>query len=110
MTTLEQYRRVADALLAVEAEMRQIGLWSAQAPSPEALQSVMPFMYDTLQVHEWLQFVFIPRTAQIIESGGRLPGNCHIHPLAEHQFASVDAPTTHLLGLILQMDEAMNAS
>lgn len=104
----ERYRKAADVLLAIEAEMRQQSLWESNPPSPEALSSVMPFMYDTLKLNQWLQFVFLPRTKAIIEQGGVLPGNCHIHPLAEHEFGKMEFPDGTLLDLIRQMDNVLN--
>lgn len=96
-------------LAAVEAEMRARGLWSPAPPSPSAMSSVMPFMYDTLPLHQWLQWVFLPRTQALIDAGRPLPGNCHIHPLAEHEFAKLaDVEVAALLDLILQVDTLMN--
>lgn len=106
---MERYSRTADVLLAIEAELRRQGLWAATPPSAKALSSVMPFMYDTLQLQEWLQFVFLPRTHAVIEAGGVLPGNCHIHPLAEHEFGKLEIELGTLLDLIRQMDNVLNA-
>lgn len=107
---LTDHHSAMRALLAdLEAEMRRRDLWSAQPPSPEAMSSVMPFMYDTLRLHQWLQWVFLPRTRALIDAGARLPGNCHIHPLAEHEFARLtEVETTGLLALIQRVDELMN--
>ena len=108
MDRMERYNKAADALLAIEAEMRLQGLWASTPPSAKALSSVMPFMYDTLQLQEWLQFVFLPRTRAVIEAGGVLPGNCHIHPLAEHEFSKREMDHGTLLDLIRQMDTVLN--
>ena len=48
-------------LLQLEAEMRTASLGSAVPPSEQAMASTMPFMYDTLHIEEWLQWVFVPR-------------------------------------------------
>ncbi|HEX4869217.1 MAG TPA: YqcC family protein [Moraxellaceae bacterium] len=109
MQQAEHHRAMRDLLAAVEAEMRARGLWSPVPPSPAAMASVMPFMYDTLRLHEWLQWVFLPRTLALIDAGRPLPGNCHIHPLAEHEFARLEeVDTVALLDLILQVDSLMN--
>lgn len=93
----------------LEAEMRRQKLWAGMPPTAEALSSLMPFMYDTLKTHEWLQWIFIPRTRALMEAGGRLPGNCNIHPLAEHQFSRLDnVETGRLLEIILAIDTLMN--
>lgn len=92
----------------LEQEMRTLGLWSGMPPSAEAMSSVMPFMYDTLRFHEWLQWVFVPRTQALMDAGRPLPGNCHIHPLAEHELARLDLESGKLLEIILRIDTTMN--
>ncbi|MDD3610387.1 MAG: YqcC family protein [Halothiobacillaceae bacterium] len=92
---------------AIEAEMRRIGLWGDTAPDPDALASVMPFCYDTLLFHEWLQWVFLPRMREVFQRGESLPAACVIHPLAEHSFAELPHPTDALLALIDQFDRFM---
>lgn len=110
MQEQELHQTMLSLLQALETELRQQKLWSAAPPAPEALASVMPFMYDTLKVHEWLQWIFIPRTRALIDARARLPGNCNIHPLAEHYLARRDdIDSQELLALILRIDEAMNA-
>jgi len=105
----ERHRHVSRLLLVLEQEMRDNALWAAAPPSPAAMSSVMPFMYDTLTFAEWLQWVFIPRTRALIDAGRPLPGNCHIHPLAEHEFAGrADLAAADLLDVIRQIDNLMN--
>ena len=70
----------------LEAEMRAASLWGSQPPSPEALSSTMPFMYDTLQVEQWLQWVFVPRMHALLDAQGALPSSCSVQPLAEHEW------------------------
>lgn len=109
MQQAAQHQAMRALLAAVETEMRARGLWAAMPPSPAAMSSVMPFMYDTLRLHEWLQWVFLPRTRAVMDAGGRLPGNCHIQALAEHEFARLEGiETAGLLALIGQVDALMN--
>jgi uncharacterized protein YqcC (DUF446 family) len=79
-TTLRQQ------LQQLEAEMRAASLWSEQPPSQEAMASTMPFMYDTLQIEQWLQWVFMPRLHALLDANAVLPGNCSVQPLAEHEW------------------------
>ena len=100
---------IADLLLAIEAEMRRIELWDQEPPSPQALASTMPFCYDTLQFHQWIQWILLARLRQLIEQGMPLPGNSEIFPLAEHSFAELPHETDRLLQLIADLDRALNA-
>ncbi len=109
MQESELHQQMLALMQDLETEMRRQRLWAGFPPSPEAMASLMPFMYDTLKPHEWLQWVFIPRTRALIEAGGRLPGNCNIHPLAEHHLAArSDIDSTRLLALVLAIDTLMN--
>lgn len=60
MTTDTTHQKLLDQLQQLEDELRGQSLWSAVAPSPEARASTMPFMYDTLKLQQWLQWVFLP--------------------------------------------------
>lgn len=109
MQESERHQRMLVLLQELETEMRRQQLWAGMPPSAQALSSTMPFMYDTLKAHEWLQWIFIPRTRALIEARGRLPGNCNIHPLAEHEFGRLkEVETGRLLELILAIDTLMN--
>ncbi len=99
--------RIADLVLELEREMRALGLWESLAPPSAALRSVQPFSVDTLDFTQWLQWVFIPRIADLIAVGDSLPRNCEIAPLAEMVFDNIDADTTRLLGLIRRIDRVL---
>ncbi len=93
----------------LEDEMRSQQLWSATPPNPEALASTMPFMYDSLQLHEWLQWVFVPRLRALIDAQGQLPCQSHIHPLAEHEWSQrSDFDGRRMLTVLLALDELLN--
>lgn len=111
MDQSERHQHMLKLMQALETEMRAQGLWSNTAPDARAMSSVVPFMYDTLKLHEWLQWVFLPRTRAVIDARKNLPGNCNIHPLAEHEFARLkEVNCTRLLELILDIDTLMNTS
>lgn len=95
---------LASVLIAIETEMRQLGLWQSSEPEIDAFNSEMPFHCDTLAFNQWLQFVLIVRFRAIIESHSSLPTTCNISPYAEEMFYSVDQDTTRLLDLIRELD------
>lgn len=97
-------------LAQLEDEMRKQQLWAVQPPSPEALASTMPFMYDSLELHEWLQWVFVPRLRALVDAQGQLPCQSHIHPLAEHEWSQRgDFDGRRMLALLLELDELLNS-
>ncbi|WP_280187613.1 YqcC family protein [Delftia sp. PS-11] len=103
------HQPLLDHLQQLEDEMRRQNLWSPTAPSAQAMASTMPFMYDTLKLHEWLQWVFLPRLRAVVDAGGQLPCQSHVHPLAEHEWSQpVEFDKRHLLALLLRIDETLN--
>lgn len=102
--------RLADLLLAIEAEMRRLGLWEQQPPVEEALASLMPFCHDTLQLEQWLQWVFLPKMKQVLQTGEDFPSSSEIEPLAEFRFSQLPQPTDRLLELIGQFDKLINST
>lgn len=103
---MQQWHLLAGALLALEQELRQQGLWTAQPPSPAALTSHEPFCIDTLPFENWLQWIFIPRMAQIVERGGILPAGCNIQPMGEEAFAHLGRRSHGLVSILGRIDRA----
>lgn len=104
---MQQWHVLAEALLMLEQELRQQGLWAEQPPSPAALASREPFCVDTLALEGWLQWIFIPRMAQIIEQGGPLPARCNIQPMGEEAFAHLGRRGAQLLAVLASIDNAV---
>lgn len=87
-------------LIDVEAELRRLALWNAEAPTLEALASTQPFAVDTLSFPEWLQWIFIVRLRALAEAGHALPQVSGVAPMADQYFAGLgldaSAVVTHL--------------
>lgn len=81
-----QIAEVADSLLRIEMQLRQIGVWEKEVPPPEAFDSTQPFCIDTLEFTQWLQFVFVARLKILIEDDRSLPSVSGIAPMAEEHF------------------------
>ena len=72
------------------------------------MASTMPFMYDTLLVEEWLQWVFIPRLHALLDAQATLPSSCSVQPLAEHEWTQRFPNGAH--GAALQLLAAIDAT
>ncbi len=99
---------VAELLIDIEAQLRQLGLWDKLPPSPEALASDQPFSVDTLTLPQWLQFVFLPTIYQLLEEGEPLPGRCGIAPMAEEYFRGLGLASDALEQALLKMDQMLS--
>jgi uncharacterized protein YqcC (DUF446 family) len=82
-----RFPAIAEQLLLIERELRLQGWWDEVSPSAEALSSVEPFSVDTLDFHQWLQWIFLMRMKQILEQDLPLPNASGIMEMAEMVYA-----------------------
>lgn len=94
--------QIADQLLLIERQLRQLGLWAQQAPSAEALASQQPFCVDSLAFEEWLQWIFLPRLKSMLEANAPLPTASGIAAMAEQVFVG---RALEVKGLIAGLEE-----
>ncbi len=106
----DRRQRCAVILAAIEREMQRAGLWEAHPPPPEAFESTVPFCFDTLELSQWLEWVFIPRTRAILDAGMSLPEKSAIRPLAEESFRALEIETERLEALIGELDDLINGA
>ncbi|MDP3814161.1 YqcC family protein [Pseudomonas sp.] len=95
---------VAEQLLLIERELRVQGWWEAQAPSAQALSSQQPFCVDTLAFEQWLQWIFLPRMKQLLETGAALPKVSGIQPMAEQVYGGQAEKARRLIQLLGEFD------
>ena len=88
----------------LEAVLKRMQRWEEQSPEASQLASTLPFSYDKLDFHQWLQWQLIPRMRRILEGDGQLPTHSAIHPYAEECLQPQDARTAELLFLIDHFD------
>lgn len=100
-------QQVAVQLDQIKAELIQLNLWQAAAPSAAALQSSQPFCIDTLDLSQWLQWILIPRMQALLDGELPLPGSCNIHPIAEQNFNGFATDCSRLLTAIEALDQAL---
>ena len=100
--------QVADVILSLEAEMRRAGLWEESSPPQEALTSTQPFCFDSLEFHQWVQWIFIPKICEIIDQDLPLPETSDIASLAEYRFEQIPHETGRILELIREFDRLLS--
>ena len=105
---MQVYSELADILLALEAELRRLDLWSEQPPTSTALASTEPFCIDTLDFHQWLQFVLLARMKIIIESRADLPQASGILAMAEECYRDDLNRMSEVLEMLRQFDAVVS--
>ena len=99
---------IAEVLIDIEAQLRQLGLWDKIPPSSHALASAEPFCVDTLTLPQWLQFVFIPTIYNMLDEGDSLPDRCGIAPMAEEFFRDSGLGIDKLLQSLQRIDDLLS--
>jgi len=87
----------------IEAEMKRIGYWSIDPLPAEVYDFRQAFAMDTMTFAQWLQFVFIPRVHQIIETQAAFPAQSMVGTQAIREFDG-DANVEHLVSLLNDFD------
>lgn len=101
---------IAAAMIDLEAALRQLGLWQEHAPPSEALTSTQPFAVDTLDFHQWLQFMFLPGLRTVITQDLIMPAVCSVLPMAEETLKDNPLPVSELLATLATLDALVTAA
>jgi N-acetyl-anhydromuramoyl-L-alanine amidase len=88
----------------IKDELQKLRLWQPSPPPADAFLSEQPFALDTMQPHEWLQWIFIPRMHALIDAKAELP-KFALHPYFEEAYKQQEIDVNQLLRLIKQVDE-----
>lgn len=81
--SMSKHEKVSVLLVALKEVLEQHGHWRQEMPADEALASAEPFAVDTLSCTEWLQWIFIPKMAFLLEHQQPLPVSFSISPYVE---------------------------
>lgn len=100
-----RFPAIAEQLLLIERELRVQGWWDEVSPGAEALSSVEPFSVDTLDFHQWLQWIFLSRMKQILEQDLPLPSASGILEMAEMVYADRPRESLGLRNALKKFDQ-----
>lgn len=95
---------IAETLIDIEKELRELGLWEFAMLPEQALMSEQPFAIDTMTFPQWLQFIFLPRMYFLLDKQLPLPGNSGIAPMAEQYFAGLSLYSSPLITHLQKID------
>lgn len=96
----------------LEAELKALDLWGGERkrPDPEALSSNSPFCMDTLEFHEWLEYIMIERFRQLIAMQAPLPPKMLVHTYAQEHYRGEWSKYRNLIGLLQKLDRLITIS
>ena len=97
---------IKEQLDAIEQELRSLELWGGEdkRPSDSDLNSQTPFCLDTIEFHEWLEYVLIERFRIMIAAGAPLPAAMTVHTYAQEQYRGQWGVYRSLIGALQTLD------
>lgn len=101
-------RQVVFLLKELEFTLQRLQLWQEEAPSAAALASTQPFALDTLEFHQWLQFILLERFRVMLTVGEPLPTAVAIYPMAMEVYKEQTGKYALLLDVLARLDEALS--
>ncbi|HXH04723.1 MAG TPA: YqcC family protein [Candidatus Competibacteraceae bacterium] len=107
---MKQRQQLTALLDQIQAEMQRLDLWGEVPPPPEAFTSELPFCVDTLEFHDWLRWVFVPRMRALLDAGAPLPARCALAPMAEEMFKDRPQHVVRLVAYLRAFDVAVTRS
>lgn len=81
----------------IEQQLKADSLWSSEQPTAEQLASTQPFAIDTLEISQWLQFIFVPKIRLMAETQQPLPANMQITPIIEQSYKGDQAAMNNII-------------
>ncbi len=97
------HEEVAKKIQAIEEEMKRIGFYQTEPLRDEQWNFKEAFAMDTMAYQQWLQFVFIPRVKEIIESNGEFPKTSMVGVQAMREFNG-DPSAGKLISMLGEFD------
>ncbi|GGX95313.1 hypothetical protein GCM10007160_23600 [Litchfieldella qijiaojingensis] len=99
------HQQLDEALRRLEATMKATDMWKMPQPPVEAFDSEQPFCVDTMDLPQWLRFVFIARLDELIEAEAPLPDTCQVAPAAEVYLKQSQVKASTLLLVVKAIEE-----
>jgi uncharacterized protein YqcC (DUF446 family) len=96
--------RVQAKIAEIEQEMKRIGYWQSEPLRPEQYEFRSAFAMDTMAFSQWLQFIFIPRVKNMVETGEKFPPDSQNGAQAVREFDGDDR-AQELVDLLSEFDE-----
>lgn len=101
-------KQTKELLNQIRKLLQEHQLWQSEPPAAELLKSTEPFAVDTLEFHQWLQFIMIPEFEHRLEQNIELPKGFAISPMAEECWRGSWGERRELILVLRELDELFN--
>lgn len=106
----EQLMSVTAILNEIEQELKELGRWGGQEkrPAGKAFESTVPFFLDTMEFHQWLEYVLVAKFRALISLNKPLPSGMLIHTAAQEVYRGSWQQNIKLIALLKSLDDEIN--
>lgn len=102
------YQQVNQNLQALRDALQKLSKWQSVPPPAQALRSTQPFAVDTLDFHQWLQFIMIPRMQALVDERQPLPASIAISPMAVQVYKGDLKRHRELIAILRELDKVLS--
>lgn len=106
-TLRDLYKQVTFKASQIEQELKRINRWQGEPLPPERFENMGAFGSHTMALEQWIQFVLLPRVAEIIAEAGEFPKGNGLSTYATRNFDGDDDKMI-LKDLLYDLDEIIN--
>ena len=104
---MHDINKISAILDEIEQELQVLEHWGGEKnrPHEKAFLSTAPFCIDTMDFHQWLEYVLVAKMRQLIKEGKPLPKKMLLHPVAQEYWRGNWAKYRRLIGVLRKLDE-----
>ncbi|MGX5914355.1 YqcC family protein [Aliidiomarina sp. Khilg15.8] len=102
------YQQVNQSLHALQNALQELSKWQSMPPPAKALRSTQPFAVDTLDFHQWLQFIMIPRMQALVDARQPLPSSIAVSPMAVQVYKGDLKRHRELIAILRELDMVLS--
>ncbi len=94
----------------IEDALKEHNLWGGleNRPKEEAFLSTEPFCLDTMEFHQWLEYVLIDKFRYLIKNNLDLPSKLLLHTIAEEYYRGEWHKYRSLMYTLREFDKCFN--
>ncbi|MCD9496530.1 YqcC family protein [Photobacterium carnosum] len=101
---MDKYHQSQQLLTQLENILQHHHYWETITPESQALASTEPFAIDTLDCHQWLQWIFIPKLHYLIVQRLPLPTQFAISPYVEEAMKNQEG-IIDIVAIVREIDQ-----
>lgn len=103
---MEKTIAIINILDELEQELKALDLWHGKLgrPAESAFLSKTPFCLDTMEFHQWLEYVLIAKLREIIDLELDLPATMITHTMAQEYYRGQWERYKNLIKILRKLD------